>query len=201
MCGCFILSFVLSSAGRLSFFHIGFTSNDSDERTLIPKSDRNGNPNVLVAANPDKVIIIAATRPTIPNKYAAAIYTNFNTLRDLESDKVGVENAPIPPIDTIIINIGLTMLASTAAWPKISPPIIPRVLPIGFGTLTDASFISSNDISIKINSTISGNGTFSRLAEIAISKSVGRIAWWYNITAINSAESGKNKRKQSDIYE
>ena len=61
------------------------------------------------------------------------------------------------------------------------------MLPIGFGTLTDASFISSNDISIKINSTISGNGTFSRLAEIAISKSVGRIAWWYNITAINSA--------------
>ena len=134
MCGCFILSFVLSSAGRLSFFHIGFTSNDSDERTLIPKSDRNGNPNVLVAANPDKVIIIAATRPTIPNKYAAAIYTNFNTLRDLESDKVGVENAPIPPIDTIIIN-GTHILCSFKIDEKSLIPTISTVTAINVKTI------------------------------------------------------------------
>ena len=44
------------------------------------------------------------------------------------------------------------------------------------GTLTDASLINSKASSIKISSTTKGNGTFSRLASMARSKSVGSIS-------------------------
>ncbi len=38
----------------------------------------------------------------------------------------GIANAHIPEYATIIIRIGLTILADTAASPKISAPIIPN---------------------------------------------------------------------------
>lgn len=44
---------------------------------------------------------------------------------------------------TIIINIGLTMLALTAACPRTKAPTIPIVGPIGEGTLSPASRINS----------------------------------------------------------
>lgn len=84
-----------------------------------------------------------------------------------------MEKEHIPVKDTIIIKIGLTMLASTAACPNTSAPTIPRVGPIGLGTLTLASRISSKENSITKISKIIGNGTDSLEAMIANKSSVG----------------------------
>ena len=89
----------------------------------------------------------------------------------------------IPVIAIIIIKIGLTILASTAACPNISAPIIPIVVPIGEGTLKLASLISSKDISIAKISTIIGKGIDSLDATIAKSSSVGIISWWKFVIA------------------
>ena len=61
--------------------------------------------------------------------------------------------------DTIIIKIGLTIPASTAAWPSIRAQTIPIVCPTGDGTRILASRISSNDNSIIRISKSIGNGT------------------------------------------
>ena len=74
---------------------------------------------------------------------------------------------------TIIIKIGLTILALTAACPNTKAPTIPIVGPIGEGTLNPASLISSKEISITKISKIIGKGTFSREAKIENSNSVG----------------------------
>ena len=99
------------------------------------------------------------------------------------SEKSGMLNEQIAVIATIIIKIGLTKLALTAASPKISPPTIPMVGPMGEGTRTPASRISSNDISINSISKMTGNGTVSRAASIVKRSSVGRSSWWYDVTA------------------
>ena len=72
------------------------------------------------------------------------------------NEKSGIANEAIPVMATIIINIGLTILALTAACPKTNAPTIPMVGPIGDGTLKPASLINSKDISITIISKITG---------------------------------------------
>lgn len=67
---------------------------------------------------------------------------------------------------TIIIKIGLTMLALTAACPNTKAPTIPMVGPIGEGTLSPASRISSKEISITKISKITGKGTVSLALKI-----------------------------------
>ena len=99
------------------------------------------------------------------------------------SEKSGMLNEHIAVIATIIIKIGLTRFALTAASPKINPPTIPMVGPIGEGTRTPASRISSNDISINKISKITGKGTVSRAASIVNNNSVGSSSWWYDVTA------------------
>ena len=84
---------------------------------------------------------------------------------------------------TIIIKIGLTILALTAACPNTRAPTIPIVGPIGEGTLRPASRISSKEISITKISKIIGKGTFSREAKIENSNSVGSNSWWQVATA------------------
>ena len=79
----------------------------------------------------------------------------------------------IAVIATIIIKIGLTIFALTAACPKTNAPTIPIVGPIGDGTLSPASLINSNDISITNNSKITGKGTFSLEANKENNNSVG----------------------------
>ena len=55
---------------------------------------------------------------------------------------------------------------------------MPIVCPIGAGTLTPDSLISSKDKSIIIISKIIGNGTELLVATIANNNSVGIISWW-----------------------
>ena len=83
----------------------------------------------------------------------------------------------IPVIATIIIKIGLTIPALTAACPKTKAPTIPMVGPIGEGTLKPASRINSKEISIIKISTIIGKGTLALEAKIEYSKLVGSISW------------------------
>lgn len=54
-----------------------------------------------------------------------------------------MEKDAIPVIATIIINMGLTIPALTAACPSTSAPTIPIVDPIAEGTLSPASLINS----------------------------------------------------------
>ena len=65
---------------------------------------------------------------------------------------------------TMIIIKGLTIPASTAAWPIISPPTIPTVVPMGPDILVPDSLKSSNTNSIIKASKTAGNGTFILLA-------------------------------------
>ena len=89
------------------------------------------------------------------------------------NEKSGILKEQIPVIATTIIKIGLTKEAETAASPKISAPTIPIVDPSGVGTLSPASLINSNDISIRRISNITGNGIDSLELEIANSNSDG----------------------------
>ena len=66
-----------------------------------------------------------------PNK----IYKNLKILKEKLKEKSGIAKEQIPVIATIIIRIGLTRLAFTAASPNIKAPIIPIVEPKGVGTL------------------------------------------------------------------
>ena len=88
-------------------------------------------------------------------------------------EKSGIAYEQIPVIATIIIKRGLTKLAETAASPKIRPPIIPIVEPIGDGTLRLASRINSNETSIIKISNIIGNGIASLEFAIANKSSDG----------------------------
>ena len=90
------------------------------------------------------------------------------------SEKSGIAYEQIPVIATIMINSGVTRFADTAASPRINPPIIPIVEPMGAGTLRLASLISSKDISMISSSTITGKGIDFRMDEIANTKSVGK---------------------------
>ena len=107
------------------------------------------------------------------------------------NEKSGIANEAIPVMATIIINIGLTILALTAACPKTNAPTIPMVGPIGDGTLKPASLINSKDISIIIISKITGNGTVSLASNIEYKSSVGSISWWKLVTATYSPGSNK----------
>ena len=82
----------------------------------------------------------------------------------------------IPVIATIIINIGLTIPALTAACPSTSAPTIPIVDPIAEGTLSPASRINSKANSISKTSAIIGKGTFAREANIENKRLVGKIS-------------------------
>ena len=63
--------------------------------------------------------------PKKPAIYARSININLETLIWNPNPKSGTAKEAIPVIATIIINIGLTTLALTAAWPKTSAPTIP----------------------------------------------------------------------------
>lgn len=82
----------------------------------------------------------------------------------------------IPVMATIIIRVGLTIPALTAASPKIRAPTIPIEEPIRDGTLRLASRISSKEISISKISKVTGKGTFARAAKIENNNGVGRIS-------------------------
>ena len=103
----------------------------------------------------------------------------------------------IPVIATIMINIGLTIPALTAAWPRTMAPTIPRVGPIGDGTLSPASLIISNEISIIKISKIIGNGTLCLEDKIEYNNSVGIISLWKLVIAIYNP--GNNSAKKAAI--
>ena len=79
---------------------------------------------------------------------------------------MGITNDDKPVIATIIIRIGLTIFAETAASPNIKAPTIPKVEPIAEGVRRPPSRINSKDISISKSSNIIGNGTFSLATRI-----------------------------------
>ena len=138
--------------------------------------DKNGTPNDDEAARCAVSAISVQENPKIPAIAPETMKINRTSASERETDEVGAVNAPRPAMETTIIEIGLTIFASTADCPRIRPPIIPRVEPTAPGTRTEASLMSSNASSIKTNSTTSGNGTTSRLASMASSKSVGSIS-------------------------
>ena len=102
----------------------------------------------------------------------------------------------IPVIATIMINIGLTIPALTAAWPRTMAPTIPIVGPIGDGTLSPASLIISNEISIIKISKIIGNGTFCLEDKIEYNNSVGIISLWKLVIAIYNPGNNSAKKLQ-----
>ena len=55
------------------------------------------------------------------------IYINLNILTENEKEKSGIENSDTAVTATIITKIGLTILADTAASPKIKAPTMPIV--------------------------------------------------------------------------
>lgn len=64
--------------------------------------------------------------PKNPAKNPKMIYINLNILIENLSELSGIANAEIPVNATIIISIGLTIFAETAASPSINAPIIPN---------------------------------------------------------------------------
>ena len=92
-------------------------------------------------------------------------------------EKSGIAKEAIPVIATIIIRIGLTIPALTAACPNTNAPTIPIVGPIGEGTLKPASRINSKEISISSISAIIGKGTLALDAKIEYKRLVGSISW------------------------
>lgn len=95
-----------------------------------------------------------------------------------------MEKDAIAVMAIIMIRIGLTILALTAACPITKAPTIPMVALSGDGTRSPASLISSNEISITSTSKIMGNGTFSLEARMEKSSSVGSNSWWKSVKAI-----------------
>lgn len=126
--------------------------------------------------NIDKCTQIPAAIPTKPANEPNKIYANLIILKWKLREKSGIEKEHIPVKDTIIIRIGLTMLASTAACHNINAPTIPMVCPTGEGTLILASLISSKDNSIISISNRIGNGTVSLAEIIVYNNSVGIIS-------------------------
>ncbi|MNY23222.1 hypothetical protein D3C86_1568790 [compost metagenome] len=84
----------------------------------------------------------------------------------------GMAKEDNPVKATIMTRIGLMMLASTAAWPRINAPTMPIVGPMTVGMRMPASLTNSNEISIMSTSIKAGKGTRSRVAPIASNKSV-----------------------------
>ena len=84
-----------------------------------------------------------------------------------------MEKEAMAVIAMMIIRIGLTILALTAACPMTKAPTIPMVALRGDGTRSPASRINSKEISITSTSKIMGNGTFSLEARMEKSSSVG----------------------------
>ena len=64
--------------------------------------------------------------PRNPAKYPKIVYINLNILSAKRNELSGMAKADIPTKATIIIRIGLTILAETAASPSIRAPIIPH---------------------------------------------------------------------------
>ncbi len=63
--------------------------------------------------------------PKNPAKYPKIIYINRNILIANLKELSGIAKEQIPEKATIIISIGLTIFAETAASPNIRAPIIP----------------------------------------------------------------------------
>lgn len=137
----------------------------------------NGIPNDLTLHSIETYTSIPIEIPKKPAIYPSRINTNLKKRKWNPNEKSGIANDAIPVNATIIINIGLTMFALTAACPKTRAPTIPMVGPIGDGTLKPASLISSNDTSMIIISNITGNGTISLVLNMEYNSSVGSISW------------------------
>lgn len=122
--------------------------------------------------------------PRNPEKKDSIRNTNLIIRKWNPKEKSGIAKEDIPVIATIIISMGLTIFALTAAWPNTNAPTIPIVGPIGDGTLKPASLINSKEISITSISNIIGKGTFSLEAKMEKSNSVGISSWWKLVIAI-----------------
>ena len=77
----------------------------------------------------NEFVKIPNARPREPAIYPSAIYINLNILIENEKEKSGIENSETAVTAIIITKIGLTILADTAASPKINAPTIPIVCP------------------------------------------------------------------------
>lgn len=156
-----------------------------------------GTPNDLILHSVDIYTNSPNPSPKNPDIYAKAINKNLDILKWKPNEKSGIAKEAIPVIAIIIIKIGLTMFALTAAWPRTNAPTIPIVGPIGEGTLRPASRMSSKEISISNSSNIIGKGTFCLDATIENSSSVGISSWWKFVTPTHIP--GSNNVKNNDI--
>ncbi len=80
----------------------------------------------------NKLIIVIKIPKLIPSEpaiYPRRININLNILTENEKEKSGIENSDTAVTATIIMRIGLTILADTAASPRIKAPTIPMVCP------------------------------------------------------------------------
>ena len=87
--------------------------------------------------------------PKNPKSQPMNINPNLKSLKCNSKEKFGIAKDVKPDIATIIIEIGLTILALTAASPKTKAPTMLIVVLIGEGTRIPASCINSNAISIR----------------------------------------------------
>ena len=83
---------------------------------------------------------------------------------------------PKPDRATMMMRIGLMTSAATAAWPRISPPTMPRADPIWLDMRMPASLIMKKDSSRIRVSTSTGKGTRARDSAMEVSRSRG-ITW------------------------
>ena len=74
-------------------------------------------PNEVSVFNNKKCIKNPKAIPKNPAKYPKTVYINRNILIENLRELSGIANAEIPVKATIIIRIGLTILAETAASP------------------------------------------------------------------------------------
>ena len=87
-----------------------------------------GTPNEVCEHKKAKCTKAPKVIPKKPAIYPKIIYINLKILTENFREKLGIENPQIPVKATIIISIGLTIFAETAASPKIKAPIIPIVV-------------------------------------------------------------------------
>lgn len=84
--------------------------------------EKNGTPKELWLERIRKWIKTPRAIPKKPAIYPKIIYINLNVFIANRNVLSGIVNAQIPEKATIIIKIGLTMLAEIAASPKIKAP-------------------------------------------------------------------------------
>ena len=157
-----------------------------------------GSPKELVLIKSINRIININIIPFMPKKLALIINNNLYHLIPFVNSGSVIVNDDIDVIAIIIIIIGDTIPASTAAWPSIRAPTIERELVVKFGNLNSLSFSISKDTNIISASVKAEKGTFSLWVAKLINNFNGNKLWLCVVNDIYIA--GVNRVIKKDRY-